>query len=152
MRIKILLLGVLGIISVQLNAQGYLGQGKDSVKQAFHDCTALDDYPEMLVLSCSGLRSVFYFNGPNKACDMYATDIAPPNATIILNQLLSQGFKLSETKYVTPFLVSKHPVKEKFPAHVYSNGAMEYCFMPVSLSGKTAELNSIVIMYSKKKL
>jgi hypothetical protein len=140
------------LLSFQIMAQGHLGQDKATILKAYHDCTTMDNYPQMVVVSCGGLQTIFYFKkGADSTCDMYATDMYAQTANTTLQQLLQQGFKLTETKYVLPFLALKHSGKEKFPAHVYSNGTMDYCFIPVSLNGRTAELNSIVVVYSKKK-
>jgi hypothetical protein len=149
---KLLAIVAVCILSNAVFGQTFLGQSKSNILTSHKDCTALDNYAETLVFNCGGLRTIFYFKGADTICDMYATDLNIQNAKDVVQALLNNGFKLTETKYVFPFLVSqKHPAQEKFPAHVYSNGVLDYCIMPISLSGKTAEMNSMVVIYSKKK-
>ncbi len=131
--------------------QGYLGQPKDSILHKLPDCTAMDNYKEMLVLNCSGHKSIFYFTATDSICDMYAMDVSSENADAILKKMPAMGFTNSGTKYIEPFLVSKHSNHQKFPSRIYTNGKVQYCFMPVSLNGKTAELNSIIIRLVKNK-
>ena len=130
-------------------AQSYLGHNREEVLLSFPDCQVADKYETKVVLNCNGERSVFYFQGEHKLCDLYATEMQTDRANDTLKKVSLSGFKLLETKYVEPFLVSKHNNHQKFPAKVYSNGKMEYCFMPISLTGRTAEMSSVIIRFHK---
>lgn len=132
------------------SAQNYLGHNREEVLLSFPQCTVADKYEKMVVFNCQGQRAVFYFQAEHNLCDLYATEMDASRATDTLEAVKKQGYKLVETRYVEPFLVSKHNNHQKFPARVYSNGKTEYCFMPVSLTGRTAELNSVIVKRPKK--
>jgi hypothetical protein len=102
------------------------------------------------VFNCNGNRAVFYFEGANALCDLYAAEMPPAAANDTLQAILSNGYKLLETRYVEPFMISKKNNHQKFPARVYTNGKTEYCFMPISLTGRTAELSTVIVMLPKK--
>jgi hypothetical protein len=131
-------------------AQNYLGHNREEILLSFPHCTVADKYDKMVVLNCDGQRQVFYFQAEHELCDLYAAEMDPDRANDTLKKVEANGFKLVETKYVEPFLVSKHNNHQKFPAKVYSNGKVEYCFMPISLTGRTAELSSVIIRLPKK--
>ena len=131
-------------------AQNYLGHNKEEILLSFPECQVADKYEPMIVLNCNGQRAVFYFQGEHGLCDLYAAEMDANSANDTLKKVAQIGFKLIETRYLEPFLVSKHNNHQKFPARVYSNGKVEYCFMPVSLTGRTAEMNSVIIRYPKK--
>jgi hypothetical protein len=131
-------------------AQTYLNQTKDTIIKAFPQCTVADKYATMVVFNCNGQRSVFYFQGKDTICDLYATEMDASRANDTLQSVIKRGFKLAETKYVEPFLFNKKNNHQRFPARVYSNGEIEYCFMPVSLTGRTAEMNSVIVRLPKK--
>ena len=131
-------------------AQTYLGHNREEVLLSYQKCTAVDKYDRMVVFNCNGNRSVFYFQAVNALCDLYAAEMPPGAANDTLQSLLKNGYKLLETRHVEPFLESKKNNHQKFPARVYSNGKVEYCFMPISLTGRTAELNTIIVMLPKK--
>ncbi len=130
-------------------AQTYLGHNREEVLLSFPECQVVDKYETRVVLNCNGQRSLFYFQGEHKLCDLFATEMETASANDTLAKLSSNGFKLLDTRYVEPFLVSKHNNHQKFPAKVYTNGKLEYCFMPISLTGRTAELSSVIIRYHK---
>jgi hypothetical protein len=144
-------LALLVFITGYTNAQALLGANKSSIKQLFPDCTAIDKYSSMLVINCAGVKNIFYFNA-DSVCDMYARDMDRTSANDTLQKLLTSGFTKTGVKYVEPFLVSKKSNHEKFPSQIYSNGTIQYCFMPVSLNGKSAETNAVIVMYPKKEL
>ena len=126
-------------------AQTYLGHNREEVLLSFPQCTVADKYETMVVFNCNGQRSVFYFQAEHQLCDLYAAEMDASNVNDTIKKVASTGFKLIENKYVEPFLVSKHNNHQKFPARIYSDGKVEYCFMPVSLTGRTAELNTIIV-------
>ena len=69
-----------------------------------------------------------------------------------LQYILSDGFIKLETRiYIEPFIMSRHSNHEKFPSIVYTNGTVQYCFMPVSLNGKTADLNAVIVFTRRKE-
>ena len=131
-------------------AQTYLGHNREEILLSCQQCTVADKYQTMVVFNCSGQRSVFYFQAEHELCDLYATEMDANRANDTLQKVAKNGFRLIETRYVEPFLVSKHNNHQKFPARVYSNGKVEYCFMPISLTGRTAELNSVIIRAPRK--
>ena len=131
-------------------AQNYLGHNREEILLSFPQCTVADKYETMVVFNCDGQRSVFYFQGQHALCDLYAAEMDQSRASDTLKSVEANGFKLIETRYVEPFLVSKHNNHQKFPAKVYSNGKVEYCFMPISLTGRTADLSSVIIRLPKK--
>ena len=145
------LLPVLVFCAQAAFAQNYLGHNREEVLLSFPQCTVADKYETMVVFNCSGQRSVFYFQAENKLCDLYAAEMDASRANDTLQSVQKNGYKLLETRYVEPFLVSKKNNHQKFPARVYSNGKYEYCFMPISLTGKTAELNTVIVRQMKKK-
>jgi hypothetical protein len=130
-------------------AQNFLGHNKEELLLSYPQCTTTSNYAQMVVLNCAGRRSVYYFSGLHDLCDLYAWETDVQSATDTLNHIQKQGFKLLETRYVEPFLISKHNNHQKYPSRVYTNGKIEYCFMPISLTGRTAELNAIVVRYKK---
>ena len=132
-------------------AQNYLGHNREEVLLSYSKCTVADKYEKMVVFNCEGQRSVFYFQGEHALCDLYAAEMDPGRANDTLQKVIKNGFKLIETKYVEPFLVSKHNNHQKFPAKVYAKGDVEYCFMPISLTGRTPEMTSVIIRAIKKK-
>jgi len=145
-----LLFPILTLCAQTAFSQNYLGHNREEVLLSFPQCTVADKYDKMVVLNCSGQRSVFYFQGEHALCDLYAAEMDASRANDTLQTVIKKGFKLIETKYIEPFLVSKHNNHQKFPAKVYSNGLVEYCFMPVSLTGRTAEMNSVIVRKPKK--
>ena len=144
------LLSILALISKTSTAQTYLGHSREEVLLSYQKCTAVDKYDRMVVFNCNGNRSVFYFQAANALCDLYATEMPQPAANDTLQTLIKNGYTLLETRYVEPFLESKKNNHQKFPARVYSNGKVEYCIMPISLTGRTAELNTVVVRAPKK--
>ncbi len=138
------------LLQFSANAQSLLGKSKQDITQLKKNCLAINNYPESLVFNCGGTKEYFYFQGKDSTCDMYARDMLPKQAQDTLQYLESKNFMKLETKYVEPFLVSKHSNHEKFPSKVYTDGTIQYCFMPVSLNGKTADLNAVIVMYHKK--
>jgi len=138
------------LLSCVSRAQTYLGHNREEILLSFPQCTVADKYATMVVFNCDGQRSVFYFQGEHELCDLYAAEMDADKANDTLKKVEANGFKLIETKYVEPFLVSKRNNHQKFPAKVYSNGKIEYCFMPISLTGRTAELSSVIIRLPKK--
>ena len=137
-------------ISKTCFSQTYLGHNREEVLLSFPQCTVADKYETMVVFNCNGQRSVFYFQAEHQLCDLYAAEMDAANVNDTIKKVAANGYKLTGTKYVEPFLVSKHNNHQKFPARVYSNGKVEYCFMPVSLTGRTAELNTIIVRSPKK--
>ncbi|HWB64006.1 MAG TPA: hypothetical protein VG603_10880 [Chitinophagales bacterium] len=135
----------------QVYAQTYLGLTKAQILALHKDCTQMDNYGESLVLNCYGSKTIYYFSGTEGGCDMYAFDVPQKNALDTVNKLLGLGFKNTETRYVEPFLKLGPNDHHKYPSHIYSDGKIQYCIMPVALSGKTANLNAIIIMYNKAK-
>ena len=131
-------------------SQTYLGHNREEVLLSFPQCTVADKYEKMVVFNCSGQRAVFYFQAEHELCDLYAAEMDASRANDTLQKVMKHGYKLVETKYVEPFLVSKHNNHQKFPAKVYSNGKVEYCFMPISLTGRTPELNTVIVKTPKK--
>ena len=149
---KIIATGI-SLLSFYINpasAQNYLGHNREEILLSFPQCTVADKYQTTVVFNCNGQRSVFYFQAEHELCDLYAAEMDASQANDTLQKVIKNGFKLIETRYVEPFLVSKHNNHQKFPARVYSNGKVEYCFMPISLTGRTAELNSVIIRVPKK--
>jgi hypothetical protein len=134
---------------ISATAQNYLGHNREEILLSFPKCTVADKYETMVVFNCDGQRSVFYFQGEHALCDLYAAEMDAQSANDTLKKVEANGFKLIETKYVEPFLVSKRNNHQKFPAKVYSNGKVEYCFMPISLTGRTAELSTVIIRLPK---
>ena len=150
-QIKVLwLLPILALSFKTSIAQTYLGHNREEVLLSYEKCTAVDKYDRMVVFNCSGNRSVFYFQGTNALCDLYAAEMPQNAANDTLQTIIKNGYKLLETRYVEPFMVSKKNNHQKFPARVYSNGKIEYCFMPISLTGRTAELSTVVVRLPKK--
>ena len=131
-------------------SQNYLGHNREEILLSFPECQVADKYETEVVLNCNGQRSVFYFQAEHKLCDLYAVEMDANKANDTLNKVTANGFKLITTKYVEPFMVNKKNNHQKFPARIYSNGKVEYCFMPISLTGRTAELNSVIIRAIKK--
>lgn len=131
-------------------AQGFLDRNKEEITLSYPQCTVADNYDKMMVLSCNGLRTIFYFKNKNGLCDLYASEMDIKSAQDTLQSVIKDGFKLIETKYVESFLLIKKGTHQKFPSRVYSNGKVEYCFMPVSLNGRTADLNSVIIRFARK--
>ena len=132
-------------------SQGQLGETKQQLLKAYKGCYTEGNYKEMLAFSCGGQKSIFYFNAKDSLCEMLALDIDVKSAADTVQKIMANGFQKGETKYVKPFLVSKKSSNtQKFPSHIYTNGKVRYCFMPISLDGKTAELNSLIVMYNKK--
>ncbi len=149
--IRIWLFPVLLLILKTGASQNYLGHNREEILLSFPQCMVADKYDKMVVLNCDGQRQVFYFQGEHDLCDLYAAEMNSDRANDTLKKVEANGFKLIETKYVEPFLVSKHNKGQKFPARVYSNGKIEYCFMPISLTGRTAEFSSVIIRLPKKQ-
>ena len=139
------------VLQLSASAQSLLGKSKQDITQIKKNCLAINNYPESLVFNCGGTKEYFYFQGKDTTCDLYARDMPPKLAQDTLQYLESKGFMKLETRYVEPFLVSKHSNHEKFPSRVYTDGTIQYCFMPVSLNGKTADLNAVIVMYHKSK-
>jgi hypothetical protein len=131
-------------------SQSLLGKSKQEVTQLKKNCLAINNYPESLVFNCSGTKEYFYFQGKDSTCDMYARDMLPRQAQDTIQYLEANKFMKLETRYMEPFLVSKHSNHEKFPSRIYTDGTIQYCFMPVSLNGKTADLNAVIVLYHKK--
>jgi hypothetical protein len=148
--IRYYLLPIFFLFIKTATAQTYLGHNREEILLSFPQCTVADKYEKMVVFNCTGQRSVFYFEGEHALCDLYATEMDASRANDTLEAVKKDGFKLVETKFVEPFLLSKHNNHQKFPARIYSNGKVEYCFMPVSLTGRTAELNSVIVKAAKK--
>ena len=136
-------------LQFQARSQALLGQTKQAIAKINKDCLAIDNYPGAMVFNCGGIKQYYYFQAKDSTCDLYARDFPPKQAQDTADYLLSHGFMQLETRYVSPFIVSKHPSSQKFPSRVYTDGRIEYCFMPVSLNGKTANLNAVVVMYRK---
>ncbi len=132
-----------------LSAQTYLGHNREEILLSFPQCTVADKYDKMVVFNCEGKRSVFYFQAENSLCDLYAAEMDAPQVNDSLQSVIKRGYKLIATRYVEPFLLSKHNNHQKFPARIYSNGKTEYCFMPISLTGRTADLNTIIVKQAK---
>lgn len=130
-------------------AQGLLGQTKEQVLQAHKQCDIVGNYGRMVAFKCDGRKQIFYFSVKDSTCDMVATDLDTKSANDTLQKLLLAGYKKAGTKYIEPFMVSKNSNHQKYPSRLYSNGTMQYCFMPVSLNGKSAELNAVIIMFDK---
>jgi hypothetical protein len=147
---KLLLLSILALTFKTSAAQTYLGHNREEVLLSYAKCTAADKYDRMVVFNCNGQRSVFYFQGANALCDLYAAEMDQAAANDTLQAILKTGYQLLETRYVEPFLESKRNNHQKFPARVYSNGKTEYCFMPISLTGRTADLSTVIVRQPKK--
>lgn len=128
----------------------YLGQTKKEVTEAKKNCLAIDKYATSIVFNCNGTKEYFYFQGRDTTCDLYARDLPAPRAKDTLNALTAAGFTQVGTRYVEPFLATKHGDHQKYPSKIYTDGKVEYCFMPVSINGKTADLNAVIVMYKKK--
>ena len=132
-------------------SQNYLGHNREEILLSFPECQVADKYETMVVFNCNGQRSVFYFQAEHQLCDLYASEMDNDKAADTLKYVIAKGFKLIETRYVEPFMVNKKNNHQKFPAKIYSNGKVEYCFMPISLTGRTAEMNSVIIRAIKEK-
>jgi hypothetical protein len=131
--------------------QSLLGNPKATIFDIYKDCVPINRYQVVVMFNCANSKSIYYFNGPDSTCDMYVRDFRPGEAKDTIQFLLKQGFKKTETRYVESFLKLKHNDHQKFPSQVYSNDIIQYCFMPVSLNGKSAELNAVIVMYAKKE-
>ncbi|MDB5283122.1 MAG: hypothetical protein JWO06_2197 [Bacteroidota bacterium] len=131
-------------------SQGFLGQTKAQITEFAKSCDKEGNYDKMLAFKCDGRKLLFYFSGTDSTCDMCATDVESKIAAHMQTTLIDSGYKKTETRYLLPFLVSKKGNHQKFPAQIYSNGKVEYCFMPVSLNGKSAEENAVISRYIKK--
>ena len=139
------------LLQFPLSAQSLLGKSRKEILALNENCTALNKYPGVVVFNCAGTKSIYYFTGKDSSCDMYARDLFAPEARDTLQFLISKGFKKTETKYVEPFLATKKGDHQKFPSQVYTDGLIQYCFMPVSMNGKTAESNAVIVMFADKK-
>jgi len=140
------------LIKSSASAQGYLGLSKDSLLKftSGTQCEPQANYKTELAYKCNGQRAIFYFNKEGN-CDLWAVDVKPQSAQDTVTTLLKDGYQKMGTKYVEAFLASKrYPNHQKFPSTVYAKGKILYSIMPVSLDGKTGEMNSLVVMYVKK--
>ena len=132
-------------------SQNYLGHNREEILLSFPQCQVADKYETMVVLNCNGQRMVFYFQAEHALCDLYAVEMDNDKAADTLKYVMAKGFKLIDTRYVEPFMVNKKNNHQKFPTKIYSNGKVEYCFMPISLTGRTADMNSVIIRAIKDK-
>ena len=151
MRNRIVLILTLMIVCCCAYSQGFLGQTRAQILLFAKDCDQEGNYTGSMAFKCEGRKILFYFSDKDSLCDLCATDMEPKTANDIQHQLADGGYHKVETKYLEPFLASKNTNHQKFPAQIYSNGKIEYCFMPVSLNGKSTELNAVITKYVKNK-
>ena len=132
-------------------SQGFLGQTKAQILVLTKDCDQEGNYSTMMAFKCGGRKLLFYFSANDSLCDMCVTDTDPKTASDMQKQLVAAGYRKEKTKYLLPYLPSKTSDHQKFPSQVYTNGKVEYYFMPVSMNGKSAELNAVITKYVKNK-
>lgn len=147
---KYLLFVLLLIGFSHLHAQNYLGQRKTELMKLKGPCDIVGNYEKSLAFKCDNRKIVFYFSPIDSTCDLYAVDVESSTVNDTIQKLNRTGFKNTGTKYLEAFLVSRNPSHQKFPTQIYSNGKVQYCIMPVSLNGRSTEMNAVIIKYVKK--